>query len=95
MVIDYVTAHPAIACPNQGEMDVRGIGTGLIYYIAKVAMQFECKRIWLEPTENSQAFYLKTFNLNVITDPVVLEVPKIEEWIRKYESTVAAATAKP
>ena len=66
LVVDFAAAHPnAIGLANG---KVHGVGTGMLYSLAKIAADLGIKTIWGEATENSAKFYMKALGLSNVTD---------------------------
>ena len=75
LIIDYLSAHPHIARPRPKDMIVKGVGTSLLYYLAKIAVQLNCEIIWGEATQNSCRFYQGVFDLDSVQDLILAPKP--------------------
>lgn len=74
LIIDYLVVHPTIAKPDR--ITIKGVGTSLLYYIAKVSTEIDVKYIWGEATQNSYTFYNKLFEINSIRDLILVKKRK-------------------
>jgi hypothetical protein len=75
VVLDYLTTHPFIAKPPEGfTQAVRGVGVSLLYFLSKIAQQYDCGRIWGEATATSCGFYKKVFDLPIVDD--LINIPR-------------------
>lgn len=57
--VDFLTVHPLIV--GNRASPIRGVGTGLLYYVTCVANEIDANNVWLEATQNSAPFYKKVF----------------------------------
>jgi len=75
LILDYLASHPWIATAPPGyDVDVSGVGLGLIYFVCKMAMIYNCENVWGEATQNSCEFYKGIFKLDSVQD--LLYIPK-------------------
>lgn len=72
LIIDYLAACPPIVVPRIGDMVVKGVGTCLMYYVAKAAIELECNVIWGEATQNSYEFYQSILDLKPAQQDLIL-----------------------
>lgn len=75
LILDYLASHPWIARPPAGfDVEVRGVGLGIMYGVCKTAVQNDCGAVWGEATQNSCGFYRGVFKLESVSD--LLYIPR-------------------
>jgi hypothetical protein len=86
IILDYLAAHPFIARkPPDYPNTVRGVGSALFYFIAKVSQRYGCDYIWGEATANSWKFYKKILDLESVEDLIYAEREDFLKFISRME----------
>jgi len=76
MTLEFLAVHPkAIRSP---ETLVRGIGSGLLYTVAALALDSKMPILWGEATSFSAPFYAKTFGIEKVNDLFVALRPQLK-----------------
>jgi hypothetical protein len=90
IILDYLAAHPFIANRPEGyPHEVRGVGSVLLYFICKIAEQYECDSLWGEATHLSNEYYKKAFKLDSVKDLIYVDRAKIIEYIGRCDKAWA------
>lgn len=72
IILDYLAVHPFIARqPTDYSHGVKGAGTGLIYFLSRLAQKYSCNYIWGEATNLSCDFYKKILLLDEVKDLIL------------------------
>jgi hypothetical protein len=75
LILDYLSSHRWIAEPPPGyNIEVNGVGLGLMYLVCATAIENKCEAVWGEATQNSCEFYQKVFKVDSVRD--LLYIPK-------------------
>jgi hypothetical protein len=75
LILDYLASHPWVASPPAGyDVEVKGVGLALLYFICATAVQNNCEAVWGEATQNSCEFYKRVFKLDRVRD--LFYIPK-------------------
>jgi hypothetical protein len=69
LVLDFLAVRPGAAFANQ---PVRGLGTGMIFGLANLAVALGIERIWGESTANSAPFYEKVLRIPSVRDSFII-----------------------
>lgn len=85
VVFDYLGVRPSML--EQGKA-ISGLGTALLYSVARVAVAVEAPYVWAETTDSSAAFYAKVLRLSKVSD--VLRV-KTHLFYERLESGLASS----
>ncbi len=75
LVIDFLANHPELL---RAPGTVRGVATGLLYFVLTLGEALGTGDFWGEATDQSAAFYRRQFRAMEITDRFVL--PPAEQW---------------
>lgn len=76
LIVDFLAVHPKVLAGTGGR--IRGVGTGIIYSLVKLADALGIGTIWGETTKNSAPFYERVLNLPVVSDHFFLEGETME-----------------
>ena len=71
LIVDFLAVHPRVLAGTAGQ--VRGVGTGILYSVVRLADALGIATIWGEATANSAPFYEKVLNLPKVTDHFFVE----------------------
>ncbi len=66
LILEFLSVHPAIV--GRAGLQVRGVGSGLVYGLAELAGILGMPLIWGEATASSAPFYTKALAVPEITD---------------------------
>jgi hypothetical protein len=69
IAIDFLAVHPALLAPQK---QISGVGTAMLYCVARIAMKLKAKEIWLETTDLSAEYYGHLFGIRVNSDLLVV-----------------------
>jgi hypothetical protein len=73
IVVDYLATHPlALREAKDPQFRVKGIGTGLLCFVSRMAIGNACGNIWGEATSGSHPFYEYLFALEKVGDLFVI-----------------------
>lgn len=81
-IVDFLAVHPKVLAGAGGR--VRGVGTGIIYSLVRLADELGVETIWGEATKNSAAFYEKVLNLTKVSDHFFMQGKTMEYCRRQY-----------
>jgi hypothetical protein len=81
IVIDYLTVYPKIA---DRSVDIRGAGTAILAYLARLAYLLNANKIWGEATQNSCDFYRKAFELKEVDDLILVTRAKLRGFMNDW-----------
>lgn len=82
LIVDFLAVHPKVLAGTHGR--VRGVGTGMIYSLVRLADALGITTIWGEATKNSAAFYEKVLNLPEVTDHFFVHGETMEHCLQQY-----------
>lgn len=82
LILEFLSVHPAIV--GRAEMQVRGVGTGLVYGLAELAGLLGVPLIWGEATAFSAPFYAKAFAMPEVTDHFFIQGAVLAHCRRKF-----------
>ncbi len=93
IVLDYLAAHPFIACPkDDATHKVRGVGVALLYFIIQVLKRQNCPTLWGEATSLSSTYYQKTFKLERVEDLILAPKENLIAFAEETEREWSAAS---
>jgi len=73
IVVDYLATHPLILRhTGDPRCKVKGIGTALLCFLSRIAIENSCDLIWGEATQSSCTFYKELFKLEAVKDLFVI-----------------------
>ena len=75
LVVDFLANHPELL---RTPGTIRGVATGLLYFVLTLGEALGTGDFWGEATDQSAAFYRRQFRAMEITDRFVL--PPAEQW---------------
>jgi hypothetical protein len=81
LIIDYLSVYPKIA---DRSVDIRGVGTAMLAYLARLAYLLDANKIWGEATQNSCEFYKKTYELKEVDDLIFVTRAKLRGFINDW-----------
>lgn len=88
IVLDYLAAHPFIVRPPENYASVvRGVGPALLYFLCKVAKQYECDAIWGEATQGSCGFYGHVLKLDSVEDLIYAPRERFLDFIDRMDAS--------
>jgi hypothetical protein len=83
LIIDFLAVHPKVLAQVGGR--VRGVGTGIMYSLVRLADDLGVGTIWGEATQGSAQFYEKVLGLRRVTDHFFVQGPTLEHCRRHYK----------
>jgi hypothetical protein len=83
LIVDFLAVHPKVLTHAGGR--VRGVGTGIIYSLVRLADELGIGTIWGEATQGSATFYEKVLGLSRVKDNFFVEGPTLEHCRRQYQ----------
>ena len=66
IVLEFAAVHPKVLEDNR--RNVRGVGTGMLYSLIRIAEEIKSTTVWGEATENSAPFYQKVLGIPRVGD---------------------------
>ena len=82
--IDYVSVNPALLGE---EPPLKGVGTALLFGIARVAQTLRIQKIWLETTNISFGYYARLFEIQEESDLLIFEATRFFDLLeRRFRS---------
>jgi hypothetical protein len=95
IVLDYLAIHP-LTFIDDPKYKVKGIGTALLCFLSRIAVENVCGQIWGEATHTSCGFYRKLFELESVNDLFVIPPDSFKvcaqlklDWQDKRDSNAA------
>jgi len=85
LIVDFLSVHPKVLAGAGGR--VRGVGTGIIYSLVRLADELRISTIWGEATRNSAPFYQRVLNLPEVTDHFFVQGETMEHCRLQYQRT--------
>lgn len=82
LVLEFLSVHPAIV--GRIGLQIRGVGSGLVYGLAEFAGMVGMPLIWGEATASSATFYAKTLAVSEITDHFFIQGPVLAHCRRQF-----------
>lgn len=77
--------HPKVLAGTGGR--VRGVGTGILYSLVRLADELGIGTIWGEATRNSAPFYKRVLALPQVTDHFFIQGESMERCRQQYRRT--------
>ena len=65
LTLDFLANNPRLILDN---LNVKGVGAGLLAHLSQIALELDCPAIWCETTESSSGFYRNLFKLKTVDD---------------------------
>jgi len=81
IILDYLSVHPSIVRPPDGEQIVKGAGTALVCFIAEVADSINADMLWGEATQLSREWYQRAFELEDVKDLLVVPNASLKKFL--------------
>lgn len=66
IVLEFAAVHPVVL--SDSDRHVRGVGTGMLYSLIRIADELKSKTVWGEATEHSAPFYEKVLGIPKVGD---------------------------
>ena len=66
IVLEFAAVHPLVLMDDT--RNVRGVGTGMLYSLIRIADEIKSSTVWGEATENSAPFYEKVLGISKVGD---------------------------
>jgi hypothetical protein len=75
IVLDYLASHPlTLGHSDDPRHRVKGIGSALLCFLSRLAMENSCDYLWGEATQSSCTFYMRLFKVKDVRD--VFMIPR-------------------
>jgi hypothetical protein len=80
VTIDFLTVHPLLLGTPRA---ISGVGTALLYCVAKLAHRIEARNVWLETTDLSVNYYSRLFGTPDTSDLAVIPTAAFYDNLRQ------------
>lgn len=81
LVLDFLAVRPGLTFANQ---PISGMGSGVLFSLARIADEFGMDRIWGEATASSTRFYEKVLKIRPVKDLFIIERDALRDITRRY-----------
>jgi hypothetical protein len=85
-VVEFLAVHPRA---QETAPRITGLGSGILYSLASLALELNVPLVWGEATEYSAPFYKKIFGLPTISDHFFVYRDGLSFCARKFKDDVA------
>lgn len=73
IIVDYLATHPlTLSGAKDAPYNVKGIGTALLCFVSRLAIEASCEVVWGEATVISHTFYEYLFKVKAVKDLFVI-----------------------
>jgi len=83
IVLEFAAVNPRIL--DNAARGIRGIGSGMLYSLIRIADELNCPTIWGETTEHSAPFYEKVLGIPKVGDQFVIAGKTMERCRAQFE----------
>ncbi|MCI0541772.1 MAG: hypothetical protein L0Z50_41780 [Verrucomicrobiales bacterium] len=81
LVLDFLAVRPGLTFANQ---PISGIGSGVLFSLARLADEFGMEMIWGEATASSARFYEKVLKIRPMKDLFIIRREMMRDIARRY-----------
>jgi hypothetical protein len=81
LVLDFLAVRPGLTFANQ---PISGMGSGVLFSLARLADDFGMEMIWGEATANSARFYEKVLKVHPVKDLFIIRREMMRDMARRY-----------
>lgn len=83
IVLEFAAVHPLLL--EDAQRNVRGVGTGMLYSLIRIADEIKSHTVWGEATENSAPFYEKVLGIPRVGDHFFITGKAMEHCRRQFQ----------
>jgi len=81
LVLDFLAVRPGLTFANQ---PISGMGSGVLFSLARIADDFDMEMIWGEATASSARFYEKVLKIRPVKDLFIIPREMMRDIARRY-----------